>query len=65
MKENSISGERIRVTPKTGKSIIYSDKFGTIGESGVHDAIKVGDYIFDNMNPNGVPYAEWFSDLGG
>lgn len=65
MKENNISGERIKVTPKTGQDIIYSDKFGVIGDNGYHDAIKVGDYIFDNMNPNGVPYSEWVSDLGG
>lgn len=65
MRENNISGERIKVKPKTGKDIIYSDKNGVIGNNGYHDAIKVGDYVFDNMNPQGVSYNDWLADLGG
>ncbi|MDE6407165.1 MAG: hypothetical protein K2K48_06815 [Anaeroplasmataceae bacterium] len=65
MKENGISGERIKATPKTGREYIYSDKFGIIGDNGFHEGIKIGDMIYDNLRPQGIPYSEWVSDLGG
>jgi hypothetical protein len=51
-----------------GNKWIYSDKFGPkpLGDKGVpHRAVRVGDAVFDNMNPNGIPYSEWVDDLGG
>ena len=31
---------------------------------GKHYAIKVDDVIYDNLNPKGIGYNEWLSDLG-
>ena len=60
MKDAGVKGERIKVNSKAN---IYSDKNGFIGND-FHDAIKVGDRVFDNMNPDGVPFTEWAKDLG-
>jgi len=60
MKDVGVKGERIKVNSKAN---IYSDKNGLIGND-FHDAIKVGDRVFDNMNPDGVPFTEWAKDLG-
>lgn len=62
MRENGISGERLKVESDFG---IYSDKAGkVIGETGYHDAIKIGDKVYDNMTPEGMNYADWLKDLG-
>lgn len=63
MKSNNISGEKIEVT-SSGKYCI-SDENGMISKNGKHWAIKVNDTVFDNLHPNGIPYAEWYEDLGG
>jgi len=62
MKEAGVEGERIRVNSDHN---IYSDKAGeVIGSNGYHDAVKVGDTVYDNMNPGGMPFNEWLKDLG-
>jgi hypothetical protein len=46
---------------------IWSDKLGiTISErgNGHHQAIKVGDIVYDNNNPTGISYHAWDVDLG-
>ena len=30
-----------------------------------HEAIRVGDMVFDNMRPEGIPYDQLIVDLGG
>lgn len=38
-----------------------------ISETGMHQGVRVGDLVFDNLNPNGVPFADWaksFQALG-
>ncbi len=35
------------------------------GDTGVHMAIQVGEMVFDNLTPDGLPYEEWPNDLGG
>ena len=62
MKENGVTGERLDIQSKTG--YIWSDKYGSISENGYHHAIKVGDTVFDNLNPKGISYRDWLSDLG-
>ncbi len=62
MKESGVSGEKISVQSKT--DYIWSDKYGVISENGRHYAIKVGDTVFDNLNPQGISYSDWLSDLG-
>ncbi|WP_193765069.1 papain fold toxin domain-containing protein [Hafnia paralvei] len=48
---------------------IISDMHGTIaigtrGDGAVHEFIKVGDTVFDNMNPQGISYDKFMNDLG-
>ena len=62
MKEKEIAGERVSIHSET--EFIFSDKYGLISKNGWHYAIKVGDIIFDNLNPEGVNYDDWLWDLG-
>lgn len=62
MKQEGISGEGISIESQTG--YIVSDRNGTISYNGTHDAIKVRDTIYDNLNPNGISYSDWLKDLG-
>ena len=62
MKKEGIRGDHIEIKSTYQ---IYSDKAGrAITEDGTHQAIKVGDTIFDNMNPLGQKYDDWANDLG-
>ena len=62
MKQNKIIGERVIIESGTG--VIWSSKFGTISTNGIYHAIRVGDTIYDNLNPTGIKYGEWLYDLG-
>lgn len=54
MVSNNISGEKIEIT--TSDKYIYSDKYGVISTSREHWAIRKGNMVYDNMNPNGISY---------
>ncbi|MCA8994267.1 MAG: hypothetical protein KDA88_19965 [Planctomycetaceae bacterium] len=46
------------------RPFIYSDRYGgVIPETGIHQAVRIGDTVFDNLNPPCVPYADWLKDL--
>lgn len=62
---NGVKGTRLDI--KIGKGIsIYSTECGALAAEGMpHAAIRVGDLVFDNMRPQGIPYAEFIADLGG
>ena len=62
MKKEGIVGEHIEIRNTYGP-IIESKKNGIIGETGFHEAIKVGDTVFDNLNPDGIKYDDWLDDL--
>lgn len=62
MRTFGISGERLYITSGTGN--IWSLKFGNISTNGEHQAIKIGDTIYDNLYPYGISYQEWSYDLG-
>ena len=63
LKEVGIEGERVIIKSKTG--YIYSDKYGgNISTNGIHEAIKVGNKVYDNMTPDGMDYNAWLNDLG-
>ena len=62
MKENKIVGEKVFVESKSKR--IWSYKFDVISTNGKHRAIKIGDTIYDNLNPAGIKYEEWLYDLG-
>ncbi|MDP3156044.1 MAG: FG-GAP-like repeat-containing protein [Archangium sp.] len=65
LKFAGVKGTRLDV--KVGKGItVYSTECGALGAEGMpHAAIRVGDLVFDNMRPQGIPYAEFIADLGG
>ena len=66
MKENGISGEKIEIRTNYPSDYIYSDNLKTdISTNGYHCGIEVDGYVFDNLNPTGVPYSQWINDLGG
>ena len=64
-KAKGVSGEVIQLTPKGGGYWnIWSDLAAdNIGRTGFHQAVKVGDTVFDNIHKKGVPYAEWIKDF--
>jgi len=35
------------------------------GDTGHHQAIQIEDKVYDNMNPNGISFKEWYDDMGG
>ncbi|WP_407934250.1 papain fold toxin domain-containing protein [Capnocytophaga gingivalis] len=47
----------------TNAPFVRSKKNDTIGVNYYHQGIKVGDTIFDNLNPNGIKYDDWLDDL--
>ena len=63
MKAAGINGQRLDM--ETGTGLIYSNKNKVISTNGTHSAIKVGDTVFDNLNPKGVKHNDWIDDLGG
>ena len=34
-----------------------------ISKNRIHKAVEIDGFIYDNVNPNGVPAQEWFSDM--
>ncbi|EKW1657711.1 RHS repeat-associated core domain-containing protein, partial [Citrobacter freundii] len=67
MQKAGINGEHLIIDTinKNGAfGNIWSDRVGkNIATNGHHEAIKVGDTIFDNMNPSGIKYDDWLNDL--
>ena len=60
--KNGISGKTIQINSGTGK--IWSNANRTISTNGYHEAILVDGTVYDNLNPNGIPAADWNADLG-
>jgi hypothetical protein len=49
-----------------GRSLhnIFSDGLGiVISGNGFHQAVQVGDLVFDNLHPDGIPCERWLEDL--
>lgn len=65
LKEGGAKGQHLEV--KVGKGVrVYSDKHGSLSDPGLgHEAIRIGDLVFDNKWRNGVSYKKWIDDLGG
>ncbi len=64
MKAKGLSGEIIDLSTDVNRPFIYSDRLGgVISQNGTHQAVRIGDTVFDNLNPNGIPYGEWLKDL--
>jgi len=65
-----LDAEEIPYKPEERRAIgepyvnIWSDKLGdNISENGYHIGVRVGDKIYDNNNPMGVHYQNWYHDL--
>ena len=60
-----LQGEHIRIDSKTDymPSKSYPHHDGNISKNGFHEAIKVGDMVFDNINHKGIDYKMWLDDL--
>jgi len=72
LKAEGISGEVLNITAKAGPQgqavdFIVSDLVGggtSLTQNGFHQAVRVGDVVFDNFSREGVPYAEYVGALG-
>ncbi len=62
LKQQGISGSRLRLE-KQGARIGDIRGQGTLVGDDVHEAIRVGNTVFDNLNPGGVKYSEWRNSL--
>jgi len=60
--KKEMKGTRLCLRSRTGR--IWSDVAGVIATNGIHVSTLVGDLVFDNLNPDGKPRAEWSKDLG-
>ncbi len=49
MQKNNIPGERILIQNKVSDYIL-SNQHGIISENGIHEAIRINNIVFDNMN---------------
>ncbi len=63
MQKNNIPGERILIQNEVSDYIL-SNQHGIISENGIHEAIRINNIVFDNMNSNGINYDDWLFDLG-
>jgi len=63
MTAQGLKGEVVVLKSDTG--YIWSETLGkTISTNGDHVGVKVGNIVYDNLFPKGVPYGQWASDLG-
>lgn len=63
MTAQGLKGEMVVLKSDTG--FIWSETLGkTISTNGDHVGIKVGNMVYDNMFPKGIPYNQWLKDLG-
>lgn len=63
LQREGVNGAEVILRSDTG--FIFSESLGrTITTNGTHVGIKVDNLIFDNLNPNGIPYERWLDDLG-
>lgn len=65
MQANNINGQLVEIRTKINNQFLMSDlnPSAAIATNGYHQAILVGNIIFDNMNPNGVDYNSWYNSL--
>lgn len=57
-----VKGKRLCVKSKTG--FVASLNYKNISTNGSHFAVQVGELVFDNLYPDGIPAKEWLDDLG-
>ena len=66
LKSQGLRGEVLSIKANGGFQNIVNDLVGpgrTITENGLHQAVKIGDMVFDNFLRNGVPYEVYVNSL--
>ncbi|MES9854782.1 MAG: RHS repeat-associated core domain-containing protein [Candidatus Thiodiazotropha sp. L084R] len=61
--KKGVKGKRLCVK-STRAPFVGSLRHGNISKNDQHFAVQIGEMVFDSVNPNGVPYAEWANDIG-
>ena len=62
LKRKGVSGTFIRLKGHSRRIVDIRDAGRLVGDD-LHDAVRVGDTVFDNLNPQGIPYDEWRQSL--
>jgi len=65
-------GQVIEIRGRGGRDFLicisYDGGQATITQNGRHFGVRLGDVVFDNLHPNGMPFDDWLKDfdaLGG
>jgi Papain fold toxin 2 len=65
-------GQLIEIRGAGGRDFMiclsYDGGQSTITQNGRHVGVRVGDVVFDNLHPDGMPFDQWLKDcdaLGG
>ncbi len=62
-----IAGAIIEIRDGFGKDFIacgcYDNWRTTISQNGRHVGVRVGNLMFDNLHPDGLPYQVWIDDF--
>jgi len=58
-----VKGIRLCLKSNFRDGRIYSISKKIISSDGWHAAVKVGELVFDNLNPDGIPFSEWADDF--
>jgi len=62
LQKEGVSGTRI-IIRRRGVGIADGRGGGQYLGANVHQAVRVGDTLFDNLNPGGIPYQAWRDNL--
>jgi hypothetical protein len=58
------SPELLETISRAGNNTaLGSHRHGPVATSSFHQAVQVGELVFDNLNPNGIKFADWVADL--
>jgi hypothetical protein len=67
LQDKGIRGELIEVRARGGRDFIAADRFRggsvSITQNGTHQAVRVGDTVFDNLSPDGIHVNQFLNDL--
>jgi hypothetical protein len=64
LKAAGIKGQRIEI--RGGHDFIVSATHGAqeaISRNGRHVGVRVGEMVYDNIHPNGLPFSQWLKDF--
>ena len=58
-----IQGERLTVHSTNPFGVWSNSLKKSLTKNHIHEGVRVGDKVYDNMRPNGIPYKDWLDDL--